>query len=86
MANIPHSSRYRTPGSKGSSHPAVPNRTGPTRRCRDATDWTTNQPPSTNWLTWVIGLLALGLLVAFPLQVLGAIGFGLLLFRLFGKK
>jgi len=35
---------------------------------------------------WVLGFLALGLLITFPYYVLGVIGLGLLINWLFGKK
>ncbi len=56
------------------------------RNGHKANDWTSNQTPGSNWLAALMGLAALGLLIAFPYHVLGVIGFGLLLTWFFGKK
>ena len=83
MANIPNSSRYRT---VGSSHPAISEASGSEGSSDPSRGYprrTVNQPLSTIWL---LGFLALGLLIAFPYHVLGVIGLGLLISRLFAKK
>ena len=86
MANIPHSSRYHTPGSKLSANTGAANGTGSARNGHNAHDLHVNQTTGNNWLAGLIGLVALGLLIAFPYHVLTVIGFGLLVNLFFGKK
>lgn len=86
MANIPNSSRYRTSGNKPSANTRAANGTRSAHNSHNAHDWARPQPSSTNWLAGLAGLVALGLLIAFPYHVLGVIGFGLLLTWFFGKK
>jgi hypothetical protein len=86
MANIPNSSRYRTAGNKPSAKTGAANGTGSARNGHNAHDWPVNQTTGNNWLVGLVGLVAIGLLIAFPYHVLGVIGFGLLLTWFFGKK
>lgn len=83
MANIPHSSRYRTSGNKASANTGATGRTWSAHNGSSAQARTADQPSSMNWL-WV--LVVLGLLIAFPYQVLGVIGLALIVSWLFGKK
>lgn len=83
MAKIPHSSQYRTSGNKAAASVGAPSRAG-SARTGSATHTRAAQQPSI--AHWVLVLLALGLLIAFPYQVLGVIGLGLLAALLFGKK
>lgn len=86
MANIPHSSRYRTSGNKPSAKTGAANGAWSARNSHNANDWARPQPASPNWPAGLAGLVVLGLLIAFPYHVLGVICFGLLLTWFFGKK
>lgn len=83
MAKIPHSSQYRTSGNKASASVGAPGREGSARTGSAAHARADEQPSIGHW---VLVLVALGLLIAFPYQVLGVTGLGLLAAWLFGKK
>jgi len=83
MANIPHSSRYRTSSNKVSANAAMADRAWSAHKSSNAHGRTADQPDSVSWL-W--GLAALGLLIAFPYHVLGAIGLVLVVAWYFGRN
>lgn len=83
MANIPHSSRYRTTGNKASANTGAAAHARAAQHGNNAQNWSADQSSGMNWL-WVI--VGLGLLIAFPAPMLGLIGLALLAHWLFGKK
>ena len=84
MANIPHSSRYRTSGNKASANAGAAGRTGSAHNGSTAQAWIPDQPSSSNWL-WALVLFGV-VLYNFPAQVLSVIGLGLLAYWFLGKK
>jgi len=83
MANIPNSSRYRSSGNKASANAGAAGRKWSAHNDSNAHGGTADRPANKNWL-W--GLVALGLLIAFPYQVLGFIALALFIGWFFGKK
>ena len=83
MASIPNSSRYRTAGSAPSANPPASGREGRSDPRSGHRGRAVDKP---FFPIWVLGFLALGLLITFPYYVLGVIGLGLLINWLFGKK
>ena len=83
MANIPNSSQYRISGNKASSNARVAGCTWTAHHDSNAHGRTADQPNSMSWL-W--GLVALGLLIALPYHVLAAIGLALIVGWYVGKK
>jgi len=83
MAKIPHSSRYRHAGNKASTNVGAAGRAWSAHNDNNAHGRTADQPTS---MTWLWGLVVLGLLIAFPYQVLGVIGLALVVYWFFGKK
>lgn len=83
MANIPNSSRYRSSGSRASANVGAAGRTWSAHNNSNPRGIAFDQPASMSWL-W--GLAALGLLIAFPYHVLGVIGLALFVSWFFGKK
>ncbi len=74
MANIPHSSRYRSAGNKASANAGAAGLAWSAQNDSTAHGRSADQPANMSWL-WV--LVGIGLLIAFPYHVLGFIGLAL---------
>lgn len=83
VAKIPHSSQYRTSSNRASTSVGGSSRAG-SARTGSATH--TRAVEHLSITHWLLMLVALVLLIAFPYKVLGVIGLGLFVAWLFGKK